>query len=227
MKQLDKRLRLVADMVPLGCRMADIGTDHAYLPAYLILEGHVSSAIASDLRSGPLEHARITIFDSKTEDKIQLRLSDGLDAISSDEVDCVVMAGMGGILISQLIEKAGWLKNPEITLVLQPMTDAPLLRTYLSANGFFIEEERAIADKKHVYTVMRVSYTGDCVCLDDVSALVGKLNPTLKYDREYLNREANRLVKQIDGLSVSGERTTADVLRSLYEQLYQIIQQGE
>jgi tRNA (adenine22-N1)-methyltransferase len=165
MKKLDPRLLLVADFVDQDCVMADIGTDHAYLPVYLVEQGHISSAIASDLREGPLSHAKETVENAQVGEQVELRLSDGLENIQSHEVDCVVMAGMGGILISQLIEHAPWLQDQTKTLVLQPMTDAPLLRSFLAENGFEIVKERATGDKKHCYTVIKAVYSGKCATL--------------------------------------------------------------
>ena len=98
--QLDGRLRLTAEMVPAGARVADVGCDHARLPIALVRSGRCSSVIASDLRQGPLLSAQENIARAGLEDKISLRLSYGLDGIAPGEADCVVMAGMGGILIT-------------------------------------------------------------------------------------------------------------------------------
>ena len=92
MKQLDKRLQLVADMINEGAVIADVGTDHAYLPVYLVEQGKAPSAIASDLREGPLSHARQAVEAAGLQDKIDLRLSDGLDAVLPHEADCVVFS---------------------------------------------------------------------------------------------------------------------------------------
>ncbi|MBR4868463.1 MAG: SAM-dependent methyltransferase [Clostridia bacterium] len=173
MKKLDNRLQLVADMIDQNSVVADIGTDHAYLPVYLVEAGIIPSAIAADLRPGPLEHAKTTVEAARLQEKILLRLSDGLDGFQPYEADCVVMAGMGGILITQLIKRAEWLRDTTKTLVLQPMTDASLLRTFLAENGFAIVNERATSDKKYCYTVIKAVYNGECHTPSLMQSIVG------------------------------------------------------
>lgn len=227
MKQLDKRLQLVADMINEGAVIADVGTDHAYLPVYLVEQGKAPSAIASDLREGPLSHARQAVEAAGLQDKIDLRLSDGLDAVLPHEADCVVMAGMGGILITQLIERAPWLKNSEKTLVLQPMTDAPLLRSFLGEHGFDVLCERATSDKKHCYTVLKAVYDGVCRILTPLQAVVGKFNQPLGEDEiRFLKKEQASLLKQMKGLHVAGDETQASQLAVLYNEINQVLQGG-
>ena len=98
---LSPRLKTAADMVRKGVVAADIGTDHAYLPSYLVLSGICPRALACDLRKGPLENAAETLEHWNIADKITLRLSDGLDELSAGEADDIIMAGMGGILIAK------------------------------------------------------------------------------------------------------------------------------
>ncbi len=227
MKKLDKRLQLVADMVDSGVVVADIGTDHAYLPVYLVEQGKIPSAIASDLRKGPLEHAKNAVESAGLQDKIDLRLSDGLDAILPYETDYVVMAGMGGILISQLIERATWLKDTTKTLILQPMTDAPLLRSFLAQNGFSILCERAISDTRHSYTVIKVRYNGVCRMLTPVQATVGGLRcPLGEEERRFLKKEQTSLLKQINGLKSAGKETETTELILLYNELTELLSGG-
>ena len=116
MLKLKSRLNMAAQMVRKGSRLADIGTDHAYLPAALILDGTVPCAIAADLRKGPLENAEATVKNYGIAEKVQLRLSDGLKCVNSSEVDDIVIAGMGGILISEILEAAPWVKNENIRI---------------------------------------------------------------------------------------------------------------
>lgn len=108
---LSPRLKTAADMVRKGVVAADIGTDHAYLPSYLVLSGICPRALACDLRKGPLENAAETLEHWNIADKISLRLSDGLDELSAGEADDIIMAGMGGILIAKLLERTEWVKN--------------------------------------------------------------------------------------------------------------------
>ncbi len=220
MKKLDPRLQLVADFVEPNQVVADIGTDHAYLPVYLVSQGLIPSAIAADLREGPLSHAKEAVDGAGLGDQITLRLSDGLEKIEAHEADCIVMAGMGGILISQLIERTTWLKDNTKTLILQPMTDAPLLRSYLAENGFEIIKERATGDKKHCYTVIKAVYHSDCSVLTPLQAVKGKLDTPLgDWERKFLEKERAAISKQIKGITCSDENADVSSLAALYDEL--------
>ncbi len=224
MIKLDPRLQLVADMVDKNCRLADIGTDHAYLPVYLLENNLIPSAIAADLRSGPLSHAEETVRVAGLEKQIELRLSDGLDKFQAEEIDCVVMAGMGGILITQIIDRAHWLCTDTKTLVLQPMTDAPLLRTYLAEHGFAIIAERAIGDAKHIYTVIKAKYCSKPFRPTALQALVGLLNQPLgEFEKRYLKKERASLSKQMNGLAVAGKDNEVEEIAKLYNELTNLL----
>ena len=139
--KLDSRLMAIANLVRENKIFADIGTDHAYLPVYLVEKGITKKAVAADLRVGPLENAKDAVVSYGFTEQIELRLSDGLDNFKENEVEEIAVAGMGGLLISQFIEKTEWLKNEDIHLILQPMTHIEELRKTLFDNGFVIEEE--------------------------------------------------------------------------------------
>ncbi|MBQ3102732.1 MAG: SAM-dependent methyltransferase, partial [Oscillospiraceae bacterium] len=119
---LQPRLQALSQLVPDGARMADIGTDHGYLPVYLLQEGKITFAIASDINREPLEHARRTALEYHITEHIDFRLCGGLDLIEPHEVDTVVVAGMGGETIAAILSAAPWLMKSEITLLLQPMS---------------------------------------------------------------------------------------------------------
>jgi len=172
----DGRLLTVSQMIRRGDRMADIGTDHAYLALYMIENGIVPSVIASDINDGPLENAARTIAAAGNPAGITLRKSDGLKAYNENEVDTVVIAGMGGDVIIKIISNAGWLKNGHTELVLQPMTSAEDLREYLSSNGFEILREKATKAAGRIYTVIKAVYTGKIQPLDRCFLLIGKLD---------------------------------------------------
>ena len=140
--ELTPRLRTAADLVPAGARLADIGTDHAYLPAALLLEGKIPYAIAADLRHGPLLRARETAAEYGCRDRMGFRLCDGLKGIRPEETDAIVIAGMGGETIAQILAAAPWVRERNVPLVLQPMSSLPDLRGWLFQNGYQIEEER-------------------------------------------------------------------------------------
>ncbi len=160
-------------MVRAGSRLADIGTDHAYLPVSLILDGTIPCAVAADLRKGPLENAAATVRNYKIADKVELRLSDGLNAICPDEIDDIVIAGMGGILISEILQAAAWVKNKNIQLILQPQSHDEVLREWLWENGFEIIKEDAAFEDGKVYICMAAIFSGQTVTHSETEILLG------------------------------------------------------
>ena len=134
--ELSPRLAAIAEQVPQGARLADVGTDHAYLPAWLLLAGRISGAVATDVREGPLQRGRETARLYKVEDRIVFRCCDGLAAVEPQEADTVVIAGMGGELMARIVERAPWTRG--CTLLLQPMRAQAVLRQFygiLTATG--------------------------------------------------------------------------------------------
>ena len=154
--ELTPRLRTAADLVPAGARLADIGTDHAYLPAALLLEGKIPFAIAADLRHGPLLRAKETARQYGCQEKMAFRLCDGLRGIRPEETDAVVIAGMGGETIAQILQAAPWVRERRVPLVLQPMSSLPDLRKWLGENGYTIQGERLAREEDVIYVVMDV-----------------------------------------------------------------------
>lgn len=154
--ELSPRLRMVGELTPAGARLADVGTDHAYLPAALILEGKIPWAVASDLRRGPLERARATAREYGLIGKMAFRLCDGLSGVRPGEVDAVAIAGMGGETIAAVLSAAPWLRERDVPLILQPMSSFSDLRRWLQANGFAIREERLAREGEALYTALLV-----------------------------------------------------------------------
>jgi tRNA (adenine22-N1)-methyltransferase len=154
--ELTPRLGAVADLVPRGARLADIGTDHAYLPVALLLEGRISSAIAADLRSGPLDRARLTAQTYRCTERLSFRLCDGLSGVKPGEADAVVIAGMGGETIAAILSAAEWVKENNLTVILQPMSSQPELRRWLCDHGYRITEERLAREGSTFYQILSV-----------------------------------------------------------------------
>lgn len=151
---------MVASFVKKGSIIADIGTDHAYIPAYLVLNGVCDKAFAADIGKGPLLNAAETVEKYALEDKITLILSDGLKHINLDLVDTVILAGMGGDLIADILSCAKKEKLRKIHIIAQPQSHSEKVRSFLMENGFEIEEEKICLDQKHVYIAMSAVYTG-------------------------------------------------------------------
>ncbi|MCD7946877.1 MAG: class I SAM-dependent methyltransferase [Oscillospiraceae bacterium] len=154
--ELSPRLRAVAQFVPQGARLADVGTDHAYLPVWLLQREQIVSAIASDLREGPLERARATAARYGMEARIRFCLGNGLARIMPDEVDTIVIAGMGGETISAILAAAPWLKMGGHRLILQPMSAQEDLRAWLAQNGYRIEQESLSREGETLYVALLV-----------------------------------------------------------------------
>lgn len=157
---ISDRLLACAGFVHPGDRVADIGCDHGYLSIHLLCQGIASSAIASDVRQQPLQCAIRNAEKYGVQDKIEFHLSDGVNAIPRD-FTCMVCAGMGADTMIHILEDAPWLKAEQYRLILQCQSKTPMLRKYLSDNGFSIRKESVLRDGRFLYTIMEVSYDPD------------------------------------------------------------------
>lgn len=153
---ISKRLLCCASMVQSGSRVADIGTDHGYLGIYLLQSGAARHVIACDLRKDPLENARRNAKLFGVDGEMELRLSDGLEKILPDEVDTVVMAGMGGDLIQRILSQCPWRKREGLQFILQPQSAGNVLRRWMCEDGFEIQREEPVQDGHFLYTVMDI-----------------------------------------------------------------------
>ena len=214
---LDKRLSAVAALVRQGSRLADIGTDHAYLPVYLVQAGVCPLAIASDIGEGPLEAAHRTVTENGLTSKVALRLGDGLATVKAGEVEDVAIAGMGGETIAAILEAAPWVKDGRIRLILQPMTRAEDLRRWLLHNGFSVLEEHLIVDGRHLYPVLAAEYTAAPPYEDEVCIYGGFF--TAEEGRPYRRMMAEHLLRRARGYHHSGDLVTAAKLIDLSELL--------
>ena len=216
--KLDDRLSTVASLVRNGKRVADIGTDHGYLVAYLVENGICPSGIAADLRKGPLENARQTVIQQGLSDKIELILSDGLENIPSDACDDIVIAGMGGNLIAEILEKAPWVKDERINIVAQPMTHAEVLRQYFIDNGFTITEEKTATDGKRYYCIISANYTATKREHKLSYIYTGEIKPETDTDIKYLRKILTALTKKYDAL-MSANKEDTDNLKEIIDDI--------
>lgn len=216
---LGNRLAKCASMVRGGAALADVGTDHAYLPILLALRGKIKSAVASDIRPGPLVRAEKNVARYGVSGLVSVRRSDGLDEILPEEADDVVVAGMGGELIARIVGRAGWLKEPGRRLILQPMTSVPELRLFLAGEGFAVLREEAVSEGGHVYTVLLSSYDPDGVRADELYPYAGALDGSTEDGGCYLRRQASGLRKQARGLALTGRREEAGALERIADRL--------
>ena len=200
--KISKRLLCAASFANKGELIADVGTDHAYLPIYLYTSGIISGAVVSDINEGPIERAAKNIREFSCEGKIIPVLCDGLSKIKEYSPDTVFILGMGGELIVNIISNAEWLKKNGIRLVMQPMTHPEILREYLISNGFEISDEAMVDDSK-IYQIIVAKYTGIVSEADKLELRFGKIN--LNERKNILIRAMNR-EKQILGARLEGKR---------------------
>lgn len=197
---LSLRLKTIAALVPKGARVCDVGTDHARLPIYLISEGIAARVIATDLRPLPLENAKKNVAASGVKG-IDLRLCDGLSAVKKGEADVIIIAGIGGEVISGIISRADLLKEqPYPLLILQPTTSPEALRRYLCENGFEIETETPLQDNGKLYSVMTARFTGITSKKPDWYYYVGKVDHRTPDGFLYIKKQYTRLKDCADAL---------------------------
>lgn len=214
--QLSKRLQAVARLVTPGSRLADVGTDHGYVPIWLFEQGQILSAIAMDLRKGPLERAREHIQMHGLDAHIETRLSDGLDKLLPGEADSIVIAGMGGMLVVKILSQGQKVLSSVKELILQPQSDLDAVREYLHRTGFVIVKEDMIFEDGKYYPMMKAVH-GDNTDDRKIWFLYGRLllenrHPVLK---SYLEKEYDGCCKLLEKLS----RTSTEVAKHRCEEL--------
>ena len=165
--KLTDRLLTIANLVTKGKRVADIGTDHGYIPVYLLNKGHVDFAILADVNKGPLENARNEVRHNNLTDKVNLRLGSGIEVLNENEVDEVIIAGMGGILISELLEAKKSVAHNLDKLILQPMQAQDELRKYLLNNGYEILDEVLVKEDFRIYEIIVAKYISKNTSVED------------------------------------------------------------
>lgn len=214
--QLSKRLQAVARLVTPGSRLADVGTDHGYVPIWLFEQGKILSAIAMDLRKGPLERAREHIQMHGLDAHIETRLSDGLDKLLPGEADSIVIAGMGGMLVVKILSQGQKVLSSVKELILQPQSDLDAVREYLHRTGFVIVKEDMIFEDGKYYPMMKAVH-GENTDDRKIWFLYGRLllenrHPVLK---SYLEKEYDGCCKLLEKLS----RTSTEAAKHRCEEL--------
>lgn len=201
---LSDRLSAAASLVKGGGIVADIGTDHGYLPVYLIQSGRIERAIAADIGKMPLENARKAVVQYGLADKIELRLSDGLSSFRENEIDEIVFAGMGGTLIAEKLKETSWIKKEKYHFVFQPQSRAEDLREFLFANGFEIGDEIAVHEGNRFYIAFDAYYTGKIREFTAADCFLGKL-PKTEDAKVHIKKQVDRLQKRYDATKEIGK----------------------
>ena len=203
--------------------MADIGTDHAYLPIHLLREGIISGAVACDINAGPIESARMHIAAAGYSDRIDTLLTDGLYGVEPYAPDDILIFGMGGDLIVKILSEAPWIKNERIGLILQPMSRVSTLRQWLCENGFLITGETLSFEDKY-YQTLAAHYTGVCETYTETELAVGRLNIVSRppHFEGFVRHEIKVLNKILAGKAKSENADTATEER-LKEKLEELL----
>lgn len=213
--EISSRLKMLFEMLPAGEKLGDVGTDHGLLPIYSIQNAKFKSAIASDLREGPLKIASQNIKSVCLEDKIETLLCPGLEGYIGKDCDAIVIAGMGGLTVCKILED--WLKlcgendyfPGNICFVLQPNTHEHIVRKFLWDNMFEIEDEQAIEDGNHVYVAYKGQFTTQKQDYTEIQCYIGKIMPERKSENDivYFNAFYNKQRNILSGLE---KRTEPD-----------------
>ena len=228
---LSKRLQTVADMIPSSAIYADIGCDHGYLPIYLVSTNKAGRAIATDLRKGPLDRAREHVREYGLEDQIELRLSDGADALSvKDAIDTITVTGMGGRLLLRIIERGDTVFRAARDIFVSPQSDIPLVRKKLSEDGYTIIDETMIEDAGKYYVILHLrpatsgSLTQELTKLELMygACIQTKKDPVLC---EFLKKEQRQTRKILSSLSENTTQAAQAACTKAREKL-DLIEQG-
>ena len=206
--EISLRLKMLFEMLPTGEKLGDVGTDHGFLPIFSIQNGKFKSAVASDLREGPLKIASQNIKSVNLNDKIEILLCPGLEGYNDKNCDVIVIAGMGGLTVCKIFED--WLNNCKkttyfpgnICFVLQPNTHEHIVRKYLWDNKFEIIDEQAIEDGNHVYVAYKGYFTDKIQKYTEIQCYTGKIMPARKSENDivYFNALLNKQKNILSGL---------------------------
>ena len=217
---IDRRLLSAADLVRQGAVFADIGTDHAYLPIFLLSRGVIDRAVCADINAGPLDSARANVKAHGFSDKVDFYLTDGARELFDTGATDYAVCGMGGELIARIIDDAPHLRRKNVNLILQPMSRQASLREYLYTHGYAIDCERYSYSAGKYYVCIRATYTGECVTLSDVDYELGLKQ--LQSDESYLGylrTKYNALCRAIDGKGVENADYELRLKQAIEERL--------
>lgn len=212
-KGLNLRLMSAVGFVRQGAVFADIGTDHAYLPLFLLSEGRIERAVLADINEGPLESARRNAEATQYADKVELCLTDGAAALRGKGITDYAICGMGGELIAQIIERAPHLRDESLNLILQPMSRQSVLRRYLASRGFSITAECYSEDSGKLYVCMQVKFVGERREISDAEAEFGWKTTEIvnkNLQKEYIKQKKQSLTRAAYGKRLGGEDTSAE-----------------
>ena len=214
---LGARLSTALLYLQKGERIADIGTDHAYLPIHLVREGIASRALAADINEGPIESARANVLSAGLTDQIELLRTDGLHGVEAFCPDRILIFGMGGELIAKILSEAPWIRTPNVGLVLQPMSRAATLRRWLLDNGFSITGETVSFEDRY-YQTIAAAWSGSVTeAYSEGELLLGReaLREETALFFEFVRHERQVLEKILEGKRSAKNADLAEEMRLL------------
>lgn len=217
---MNRRLEAIASLTRGGRGLIDVGTDHGYLPVWLALSGYAGNLYASDINEGPLAAAKRTAAENGVSERIRFLLCDGLSLCPREEIDTIVIAGMGGDLIVRILDEAEWCLDSRYRLILQPMTKAEVLRYWLVYNGFGIQSETLAEDGGILYQILCASYGGSTK-LNDAELFAGKrgLCQNLELYEKQLELLSGRFEKMLAGMATRDSGPRCRLFHEVQEQL--------
>lgn len=229
--KLSNRLKQCASRVSHGSKIADIGTDHAYIPIYLALKSKISSALACDINIGPLKNAQNNIQKYKLEKTISIRLSDGLKNINSSEANEIIIAGMGGNMIANILSNCNWNNKDEKKFILNPMKYDERLRKFLYENGYEITFESAVSCCGKIYTVMDVIYTSRPHKYNPHELYTGKLEKKITPENIlYIEKQLKNINNHLLGAKSEKRKDKESYFKKVYDEIntiMNIMQKGD
>lgn len=201
---MSNRLELIASFVEDGIGVADVGTDHGYLPVMLVKRGYKGNIIATDINEGPLQKAKQSLAEADCEDAVELVLCDGLDGCKPDSVDTIIVAGMGGDTITGILDRAEWCARVDMKLILQPVTKPEILRYWLVNNDFVIKNEAQVEENSTIYQIICAVPGRDCRYMDS-ELFIGRyeLIKNSPYFDELLLKHIKRFSSAVEGLKTT------------------------
>ncbi|KOY76288.1 uncharacterized protein RZ76_12280 [Apilactobacillus kunkeei] len=223
--KLSQRLKVVADFVPQNSRVADIGSDHAYLPVYLMKQKQIEFGIASEVAKGPLDNAIQEIKAEGLSDRIDTRLADGLLSVQpQDKIDCVTIAGMGGTLIKNILENGKSHLSGDELLILQPNVGEDRLRTWLMNNQYEISDETILREDGHTYEIIVAKKTDEPVNYTEQEIKFGPFLLKQHSDVfvEKWENEIERIEMVIDQMNLAKHDKPVDKINSMKKEIEEI-----
>ena len=220
---MNRRLKAIDERIRDGCGVVDVGTDHGILPVHLVQRGYQGHIYASDINPGPLDAAKRSAALAGVSSRITFLLCDGLALCPPDDVDTIVIAGMGGDMIVKILDEAEWCMHPRYHFILQPMTRAEVLRYWLVHNEFEIHSEIVAKDENRLYQILTAHFGGKTI-LNDAELFCGKRSLAAD-DALWLSSlmfQKARIEKALVGMETAGNKEKASLYQEVIRQMEEL-----